>query len=265
MSSRILVVDDDEKIREILRIYLEREGYEVEEAADGEGAILAAERAKPDLVILDLMLPQLDGWEVCRRLRTKSQVPIIMLTARGEEFDRVLGLELGADDYVSKPFSPRELVARVRAVLRRTEKGPSQVEALRFPGLEIDRSSRRVFCHDEEVALTPKEFELLWFLASNPERVFTREQLLDRVWGYEYLGDTRTVDTHIKRLREKLSPKREFEAVCEHGRRRDHGNLEENIDSREHEPEEGSAGDIDDKWLIKTVWGLGYRFEPPSQ
>ncbi|HHY38919.1 MAG TPA: response regulator transcription factor [Clostridia bacterium] len=247
MSAKILVVDDDEKIREILRAYLERDAYGVEEAADGEEALTTFERTKPDLVILDLMLPRLDGWEVCRRIRAKSQVPIIMLTARGEEFDKVLGLELGADDYVSKPFSPRELMARVKAVLRRADTGPSPEETLRFPGLEIDRASRRVFYNQKEVLLTPKEFELLWFLASNPGRVFSREQLLEKVWGYDYFGDTRTVDTHIKRLREKLGFKTETGSNRGVGEYRD-------VD----------VESSDERGLIKTVWGSGYRFEPPN-
>lgn len=273
MSAKILLVDDDEKIREILRAYLQRDGYGVEEVADGEEALTAFDHTRPDLVILDLMLPGLDGWEVCKRIRAKSRVPIIMLTARGEEFDKVLGLELGADDYVSKPFSPRELTARVKAVLRRTDAGPSPEETLRFPDLEIDRASRRAFYNGKEVFLTPKEFDLLWFLASNPGRVFSREQLLEKVWGYDYFGDTRTVDTHIKRLREKLGSKaepprerrRRPEETPETEPDDDRGGAMRQVSGRNRNG--GGCEDVDagdERGFIKTVWGSGYRFEPPG-
>jgi two-component system response regulator ResD len=223
MGELILVVEDEPKIREIVRAYLQRDGFSVEEAGDGEEALRKAREANPQLVILDLMLPGVDGWEVCRQIRKTSDVPIIMLTARGEEADRVAGLELGADDYVPKPFSPRELVARVKAVLRRTRPDREKGHVLQYGDLVIDLASRSVLCRGCEVPLTPREFDLLWFLAKSPGRVFTRESLLQQVWGYEYLGDTRTVDTHVKNLREKLGPV------------------------------EGQ--------FIRTVWGVGYKFE----
>ncbi|MDI6893278.1 MAG: response regulator transcription factor [Bacillota bacterium] len=222
-GDRILVVDDEPKIREIVRVYLQRDGFAVEEAEDGEQALAKVKALNPQLVILDLMLPGVDGWEVCRQIRRTSAVPIIMLTARGEETDRVVGLEMGADDYVPKPFSPRELVARVKAVLRRTRPRAERGQVLQYGDLLIDRDCRRVVCHASEIPLTPKEFDLLWFLAKAPGRVFTREKLLEHVWGYEYLGDARTVDTHVKNLREKL----------------------------------GVAG----RQYIRTVWGVGYKFE----
>ncbi|MBC7217331.1 MAG: response regulator transcription factor [Candidatus Caldatribacterium sp.] len=223
---RILVVDDEQAVGEILRLYLEREGFEVTVVYDGEAALEAVRRHPFDLVLLDLMLPKKDGWTVCREIRSFSSVPIIMLTARGEEVDRVLGLELGADDYVPKPFSPREVVARVKAVLRRSKAQESQKHRVIEVGpLHIDYEARKVLVHGALVNLTPKEFELLYFLALHPERVFTREKLLEEIWGYDFPGDTRTVDTHIKRIREKL--------------------------------EEAGAPP-----LIKTVWGLGYKFEP---
>lgn len=223
MGELILVVEDEPKIREIVRAYLRRDGFSVEEAGDGEEALRKARETNPKLVILDLMLPGVDGWEVCRQIRKTSDVPIIMLTARGEEADRVAGLELGADDYVPKPFSPRELVARVKAVLRRTRPDRERERVLQYGNLVIDLASRSVLCRGREVPLTPREFDLLWFLAKSPGRVFTRESLLQQVWGYEYLGDTRTVDTHVKNLREKLGPV------------------------------EGQ--------FIRTVWGVGYKFE----
>lgn len=223
---RILVVDDEQAVGEILRLYLEREGFEVTVVYDGEAALEAVRRHPFDLVLLDLMLPKKDGWTVCREIRSFSSVPIIMLTARGEEVDRVLGLELGADDYVPKPFSPREVVARVKAVLRRSKAQENQKHRVIEVGpLHIDYEARKVLVHGVLVNLTPKEFELLYFLALHPERVFTREKLLEEIWGYDFPGDTRTVDTHIKRIREKL--------------------------------EEAGAPS-----LIKTVWGLGYKFEP---
>ncbi|WP_078060433.1 response regulator transcription factor [Desulfotomaculum copahuensis] len=222
---RILVVDDEEPVCALVRMYLENEGFPVETAGDGEEALSRVKSGYIRLVLLDLMLPGLDGWTVCREIRKFSPVPIIMLTAKGEEFDRVMGLELGADDYMAKPFSPRELVARVKAVLRRTEQaGARERTLLIYPGLTIDCNANRVEVSGREVQLAPKEFELLCFLASRPRRVFTRDYLLEKVWDYNYTGDGRTVDTHIKRLREKLK--------TESGRS-----------------------------YLKTVWGKGYKFE----
>lgn len=225
----ILVVDDEDHIRELVRLYLEKEGFKVAMAADGEAAVQKARTLHPQLIILDIMLPKLDGWDVCREVRKFSEIPIIMLTAKGEEFDKVLGLELGADDYLTKPFSPRELVARVKAILRRAVPDePAQKEdIINLTGLTVNQSSREVHVDGREVTLTPKEFDLLWFLAKNPGKVFTREQLLTAVWGYDYYGDLRTVDTHIKRLREKV----------------------------EREGTEPSAHHV------KTIWGVGYKFE----
>lgn len=222
----ILVVDDEEHIRELVRLYLEKERFTVALAADGEEAVKKVKVLAPQLVILDIMLPQMDGWDVCREVRKFSETPIIMLTAKGEEFDKVLGLELGADDYLTKPFSPRELVARVKAILRRAtpEETTRKDDMLSYPGLTINQASREVRVDGEEATLTPKEFDLLWFLAKNPGKVFTREQLLTAVWGYDYYGDLRTVDTHIKRLREKV--------------------------------ERGTAAPH-----VKTIWGVGYKFE----
>jgi len=223
--STILVVEDEESVRELVRMYLENEGFRVETASDGEEALNKVKANTPDLIVLDVMLPKFDGWTVCKEVKKTSSVPIIMLSARAEEFDRVLGLELGADDYIPKPFSPREMVARVRAVLRRAGSNPEAGgRVITYLDLTIDHDASRVVIRDKEVAMTPKEFELLWFLACHPGRVYSREQLLEEVWGYEYLGDARTVDTHIKRLREKL-----------------HAN--------------------DEALYIKTVWGRGYKFE----
>lgn len=221
----ILMVEDEATVQDVARLYLEKEGFRVVSAFDGEEALEQVRAVNPDLVILDIMLPRKDGWSVCREIRRQTAVPIIMLSAKGEEYDRVLGLELGADDYVTKPFSPRELVARVKAVLRRSNApaGAGAEPALRFPGLTIDTVAHQVEVEGQPVALTPKEFELLAFLAARPRRVFSREQLLAGVWDYEYPGDTRTVDTHIKRLREKLR---------------------------------GTGRNY-----LKTVWGLGYKFE----
>jgi DNA-binding response OmpR family regulator len=222
----ILIVDDEEHIRELVRLYLEKEGFTVALAADGEEAVRQVRALNPLLVILDIMLPKMDGWDVCREVRKFSETPIIMLTAKGEEFDKVLGLELGADDYLTKPFSPRELVARVKAILRRAspEEPQNNDEVINYPGLNINMASREVRVGGQEVTLTPKEFDLLWFLAKNPGKVFTREQLLTAVWGYDYYGDLRTVDTHIKRLREKV----ERDGASPH---------------------------------VKTIWGVGYKFE----
>lgn len=221
----ILVVDDEEHIRELVRLYLEREGFSVAMARDGEEALEKAKTLKPQLIVLDIMLPKRDGWDVCREVRKFSAVPIIMLTAKGEEFDKVLGLELGADDYMTKPFSPRELVARVKAILRRTsQEDVADDNEVKLRGLTINQVSREVTVNGREAVLTPKEFDLLWYLAKNPGKVFTREQLLTAVWGYDYFGDLRTVDTHIKRLREKV--------------------------------EQDAQG-----FHIKTIWGVGYKFE----
>lgn len=221
--ARVLVVEDEINVGRLVALYLEREGFEVRIATDGEEALAAFREQRPDLVLLDLMLPKVDGWEVCKRLRRLTDVPVIMLTARGDEVDRLLGLELGADDYVTKPFSPRELVLRVKAVLRRAGKGDDP-EVLRFPGLEIDGKKRQVRVNDREVALTRREFDLLWHLASHEGRAFDREQLLEQVWGYEYTGDVRTIDVHITRIREKI--------------------------------EDGSV-----PRYIHTVWGIGYKFQ----
>jgi DNA-binding response OmpR family regulator len=224
----VLVVDDEPIVREVVVRYLEREGFRTREAGDGEAARRLIEREAPGLVVLDLMLPGLDGLELCRWIRARSDLPVIMLTARGEEADRIVGLELGADDYVAKPFSPRELAVRVRAVLRRAEHVPRSDERLSFSGLAIDGATREVRCGGVVQRTTAREFELLWFLASHPRRVFSRGHLMDRVWGYEAAVDTGTVTVHIRRLREKL------EADPSHPR------------------------------LLETVWGVGYRFVPPS-
>ena len=223
-KQKILIVDDDLHIAELISLYMMKDGYETEEVYDGREAIRKAESFQPDLILLDLMLPGMDGYQVCTQIRKTSRVPIIMLTAKGETFDKVLGLELGADDYIVKPFDPKELVARVKAVLRRYE--PKQEEAdknlLKFDRLEINLSNYSVSYEGKTLDFPPKEFELLSFLAQNPNRVFTREQLLDRIWGYEYVGDTRTVDVHVKRIREKLNS--------------------------------------EDEWGIRTVWSVGYKF-----
>jgi DNA-binding response OmpR family regulator len=220
----VLVVDDEPIVREVVVRYLRREGYRTLEAADGDAAKLLVDRERPDLVVLDLMLPGTDGLAVCRWIRSRSDLPVIMLTARGEEADRIVGLELGADDYVTKPFSPRELAARVRTVLRRAVVPPTRTERIEHGGLEIDASAREVRRDGELVHLTAKEFDLLWFLASHPHRVFSRDQLMDRVWGYEAALDTGTVTVHVRRLRSKI------EVDPSHPRR------------------------------LETVWGVGYRF-----
>ena len=227
-TQTVLIADDDAKIRELLELYLSKEGFVVEQASDGAEAILKAQQLKPDLIVLDIMMPVMDGMEVCRQVRKFSRVPVIMLTARTEDEERILGLELGADDYVSKPFNPRELIARVKAVLRRVPgRDEEQLggEILKFPQLLINRQEYVVTSSGNSVQLTAKEMELLWHMASHPGRVFSREQLLESIWGYEYFGDTRTVDTHIKRIRQKLEVK------------------------------------ADSLWDIKTVWGVGYKFE----
>jgi len=226
-KQKILVIDDEENVCELVSLYFGKAGYEVVCAADGVEGLDTLREQRPDIVILDLMLPGIDGVDVCKEIRKTSNVPLIMLTARVDEVDRVLGLEIGADDYVTKPFSPRELLARVKAVLRRSAYAPNpdEQQVLKMPGLSVSRISREVVVGEERVALTPKEFDLLWFLASNRNRVFTREQLLEQVWAYqEFYGDERTVDQHIKRLRRKIeingSPCR-----------------------------------------ITTIWGVGYKFE----
>ncbi len=229
-KQRIMIVDDDESIAELISLYLEKECYDTRIFHDGEAALAEFPVYKPDMILLDLMLPGIDGYQICRQIRMESDVPIMMLSAKGEVFDKVLGLELGADDYMIKPFDTKELVARVKAVLRRTvrrdkkeeteEKKDSSVE---YIGLSVNLSNYSVVCNDHIIDMPPKEIELLYFLAASPNQVFTREQLLDHIWGYEYIGDTRTVDVHIKRLREKL-PENPY-------------------------------------WGIATVWGIGYKFE----
>ena len=222
---KILVVDDDQNICELLRLYIEKENFEVAVANDGRRALELFDSFSPDLILLDIMLPELDGWQVCREIRKKSQCPIIMLTAKGEVFDKVLGLELGADDYVVKPFETKEVVARIKAVLRRMGKnGGEAVKEVKYDKLSINLTNYELKVNGVQVDTPPNEMELIYHLASNPNRVYTRDQLLDEVWGFEYYGDSRTVDVHIKRLREKL---------------------------------EG----VSDQWCLKTVWGVGYKFE----
>lgn len=225
-KQRILIADDESNIAELISLYLTKEGYETQKAGDGKEAFRIVQSFNPDLIILDIMMPEMDGYEFCREVRKSSTVPIIMLTAKGETFDKVLGLELGADDYMVKPFDTKELVARVKAVLRRLENKETNAKKLSFENLMINLSNYSVSYQGETVEMPPKELELLFYLASHPNQVFTREQLLNQIWGYEYYGDTRTVDVHIKRIREKL------------------GSEEEHT-----------------KWSIKTVWGVGYKFE----
>ncbi|MFI3226550.1 MAG: response regulator transcription factor [Clostridia bacterium] len=219
---KILIVEDDANIRELLQLYLQREGYETILAENGILGMSAFKREKPDMVLLDVMMPIMDGWQVCREIRTTSQVPIIMLTAKGEVFDKVTGLELGADDYIVKPLDMREVVARIRAIFRRL--APEGTDKITFENLIIDKTSYEITIAGKRTDMPPKEIELLHCLASSPNKVFTRTQLLDAVWGFDYFGDTRTVDVHIKRLREKLE-------------------------------------NVSDKWELKTVWGVGYKFE----
>ncbi|MFI3325639.1 MAG: response regulator transcription factor [Clostridia bacterium] len=223
--AKILIVDDDKNICELLRLYIEKEGFETAIANDGRMAVGYFNSFSPDLILLDIMLPELDGWQVCREIRKTSNCPIIMLTAKGEVFDKVLGLELGADDYVTKPFESKEIVARINAVLRRTGRTDQNIKkAVSFENLSIDLTTYELKVKGEQIDTPPKEMELIFHLASNPNRVFTRDQLLDEVWGFDYYGDSRTVDVHVKRLREKL---------------------------------EGVSA----KWSLKTVWGVGYKFE----
>ena len=226
LDTKILIVDDDSNICELLKLYFENEGYSVKVAHDGMEGISLFKLYEPDLVLLDIMLPKKDGWQVCREIREMSNKPIIMETAKGEVFDKVLGLELGADDFVVKPFDMKELSARVKSVLRRyqTHATQSDDEVIKFDNIEISHQKYELKLKGKPVDVPPKELELLYFLASNYNRVFTRDQLLDKVWGFDYLGDSRTVDVHVKRLREKL---------------------------------EG----VSDKWILKTVWGVGYKFE----
>lgn len=228
-KQKILIVDDDNNIAELISLYLKKECYDTLIAEDGEEALVKFDTWQPDLMLLDLMLPGIDGYQVCREIRTRSQMPIIMLSAKGEVFDKVLGLELGADDYMEKPFDPKELVARVKAVLRRCHSSGAAASAspnekiVSYPDLTINLTNYSVTFKGNNVDMPPKELELLYCMASQPNRVFTREQLLDQIWGYEYIGDTRTVDVHIKRIREKL-----------------------------HDAE---------GWGITTIWGIGYKFE----
>lgn len=227
-KQKILIVDDDNNIAELIALYLTKECFETSIVNDGEGALSQFQSFQPNLILLDLMLPGIDGYQVCREIRQKSDVPIIMLSAKGETFDKVLGLELGADDYIIKPFDSKELVARVRAVLRRFQvkepaPAPSNEKCANYPDLSVNLTNYSVLYKGKRIDMPPKELELLYFLAASPNQVFTREQLLDHIWGYEYIGDTRTVDVHIKRLREKI---------------KDHKS-----------------------WSISTVWGIGYKFE----
>lgn len=228
-KQKILIVDDDENIAELISLYLTKECFETKIVYDGESALMALPEFKPNLILLDLMLPGIDGYQVCREIRKTNNVPIIMLSAKGETFDKVLGLELGADDYMIKPFETKELVARVKAVLRRYHTpqssgiNPDSSKYVEYPDLIINLDNYSVHYYGKNVDMPPKELELLYFLASSPNQVFTREQLLDHIWGYEYIGDTRTVDVHVKRLREKIKDK--------------------------------------PGWSIATVWGIGYKFE----
>lgn len=229
VKQKILIVDDDNNIAELISLYLTKECYDTKIVNDGEQALIAFEHYKPNMLLLDLMLPGIDGYQVCREIRAKSDVPIIMLSAKGEVFDKVLGLELGADDYILKPFDSKELVARVKAVLRRFQPAKPEayasvdIKCVEYPGLIVNLSNYSVTYDGQQIDMPPKELELLYFLASSPNQVFTREQLLDNIWGYEYVGDTRTVDVHVKRLREKIKDK--------------------------------------PTWRIATVWGFGYKFE----
>ena len=221
---KVLVIDDDVNICELIRLYLEKDGYEVRTVYNGSKAIDVFKEFAPNIIILDIMLPGADGWQVCREIKKISNIPIIMLSAKGETFDKVLGLELGADDYIVKPFEPKELVARVKAVLRRYEHQEVNVMEVVYPNLVVNRTNYTLKVNGKELEAPPKELELLFFLTTNPNKVFTREQLLEHVWGYDFYGDSRTVDVHVKRIREKI--------------------------------------DMDNQiWQLKTVWGVGYKFE----
>ncbi len=221
---KILIVDDDQNICELLRLYVEKEGFEAIVVNDGAAALLAVDEHSPKLILLDIMLPKLDGWQVCREIRKTSDVPIIMLTAKGETFDKILGLELGADDYIAKPFDTKEVMARIKAVLRRTYNEDENQKLVKYDKLEINLTNYELTVDGKQIDTPPKELELIFHLAKNPNRVFTRNQLLDEVWGFDYYGDSRTVDVHVKRLREKLE-------------------------------------NVSEKWVLKTVWGVGYKFE----
>ncbi len=224
-NEKILVVDDDINICELLRLYLAKEGFSVTICNDGASAVALSDSETFDMILLDIMLPRLDGWQVCREVRKKSNVPIIMLTAKSETFDKILGLELGADDYISKPFDTKEVIARVKAVLRRTSNDDAAaVQEVSFDRLTINLTNYELVVDGKQIDTPPKELELIYHLASNPNRVYTRDQLLDEVWGFDYYGDSRTVDVHVKRLREKLE-------------------------------------NVSDRWTLKTVWGVGYKFE----
>lgn len=225
-KEKILVVDDDVNICELLRLYIERDDYQVVIANDGEQAVELFNREQPDLVLLDIMLPKMDGWQVCKEIRKTSNRPIIMLTAKGELFDKILGLELGADDYIIKPFEAKEVIARIHAVLRRTSTSEEKekVKEINWDKLSINLTNYELRVGGKYIDTPPKEMELLYYLASNPNKVFTRDQLLDKVWGFDYYGDSRTVDVHIKRLREKING-------------------------------------VSDQWSLKTVWGVGYKFD----
>ena len=224
-KTRVLIVDDDPNINQLIKLYLEKEGYETETAERGAAALNLFKKNPPQIVLLDLMLPGMDGWQVCREIRKISTIPIIMLTAKDETFDKVLGLELGADDYMTKPFDPKELIARIKAVMRRTQTAVAPERELAFPNLVINMSTYLVTYNGKDIEMPPKEIELLYFLAAHPNKVFTRDQLLEQVWGFDYFGDSRTVDVHIKRIREKLPGSEEY------------------------------------GWQIKTVWSVGYKFE----
>ena len=227
---KVLIVDDNQNICDLLRVYLEKEGFTAMISNDGEEAVVKFNALHPDIVLLDVMLPGMDGWQVCREIRKKSNVPIIMITAKSETFDKVLGLGLGADDYIVKPFDTKEVVARIRAVTRRVAQTPAETEVreVHYDKLSVNMSRYELRVNGKVVEAPPKELELLYCLASHPNRVFSRDQLLDEVWGFEYYGDSHTIDVHIKRLREKLE-------------------------------------NVSDKWLLRTVWGVGYKFEVPDE
>ncbi len=224
-KTRVLIVDDDKNILQIIKLYLEKEGYEVVEASRGDEGLKLFDNQPPHIVLLDVMMPGMDGWQVCREIRKTSNIPIVMVTAKDETFDKVLGLELGADDYITKPFDPKEMVARIKAVLRRSQAIAPPEKSVQYPNLNINMTNYTVTYRGVELDVPPKEIELLFYLSTHPGKVFTRDQLLEHVWGYDYYGDSRTVDVHVKRIREKL------EGSDEYG------------------------------WQIKTVWGVGYKFD----